>query len=93
MTLPFTLSPAVEAALSEGRPVVALESTIITHGMPWPQNLDMARGVETLIRDAGAEPASFVEPPGFLLHEWDAARGLTTHLVPIGSWRGPLPFA
>jgi len=43
--------------------------------------------------DAGAEPASFVEPPGFLLHEWDVARGLTTHFLPIGTWRGPLPFA
>ncbi|WP_062211275.1 pseudouridine-5'-phosphate glycosidase [Aureimonas sp. AU12] len=66
MRLPFTTSPAVEAALSEGRPVVALESTIITHGMPWPQNLEMARGVEQLIRDAGAEPATIVVIDGTL---------------------------
>ncbi len=37
MTQPFICSPAVQAALSAGRPVVALESTIITHGMPWPR--------------------------------------------------------
>lgn len=66
MSLPFTTSPAVGAALSQGRPVVALESTIITHGMPWPQNLDMARGVEALIRDAGAEPATIVVIDGTL---------------------------
>ncbi|WP_439597662.1 phosphodiesterase [Falsiroseomonas sp.] len=40
----------------------------------------------------GAEPASFVEPPGMLLHHWRLETGLVTHLVPIGSFRGPLPF-
>lgn len=61
-----TLSPAVEKALAEGRPVVALESTIITHGMPWPQNLEMARKVESTIRDAGAEPATMAVLNGVL---------------------------
>jgi pseudouridine-5'-phosphate glycosidase len=54
----LTLSPAVKAALVSGKPVVALESTIITHGMPYPQNLEMARSVEDVIRRNGAEPAT-----------------------------------
>jgi pseudouridylate synthase len=57
-------SSAVAAALAEGRPVVALESTIITHGMPWPDNLAMARGVESLVRENGAEPATIVVMDG-----------------------------
>jgi len=52
------LSPEVAAARAEGRPVVALESTIIAHGMPWPQNLETAREVEELIRAEGAAPAT-----------------------------------
>lgn len=57
-TLPLTHSPEVAEALAAGRPVVALESTIITHGMPWPQNLEMARKVEAVIREGGAVPAT-----------------------------------
>ena len=57
-------SPAVEAAQSAGRPVVALESTIITHGMPWPHNVRTAREVEALIRDLGAEPATIAVMDG-----------------------------
>ncbi|MCE5257061.1 MAG: pseudouridine-5'-phosphate glycosidase [Spirochaetaceae bacterium] len=52
------ISDEVQAALSAGEPVVALESTIISHGMPWPQNLETARAVEAVIRDAGATPAT-----------------------------------
>lgn len=51
-------SPEVAAARAAGKPVVALESTIISHGMPYPQNVQMAREVEQLIRDAGAVPAT-----------------------------------
>jgi pseudouridine-5'-phosphate glycosidase len=51
-------SPEVLAARAAGLPVVALESTIISHGMPYPQNVEMARGVEQIIRDAGAVPAT-----------------------------------
>ena len=58
MTAPLTFSPEVSAALDAGDPVVALESTIITHGMPFPQNLDMARQVEAGVRQAGATPAT-----------------------------------
>ena len=52
------LSPEVATARSQGRPVVALESTIIAHGMPWPQNLQTAREVEGVIRAEGAVPAT-----------------------------------
>lgn len=52
------LSPEVAAAREAGRPVVALESTIIAHGMPWPQNLETAREVEAVIRSEGAVPAT-----------------------------------
>jgi pseudouridine-5'-phosphate glycosidase len=48
----------VSAALSERRPVVALESTIISHGLPRPRNLEVARSVERTVRDHGAEPAT-----------------------------------
>jgi len=52
------VSSEVSEALAEGRPVVALESTIITHGMPYPQNLEMAEKVEAVVREGGAIPAT-----------------------------------
>lgn len=52
------LSDEVTTALREGTPVVALESTIISHGMPYPQNVEMATEVEQIIRDGGAVPAT-----------------------------------
>jgi len=52
------LHPPVAAALAAGRPLVALESTIITHGMPWPDNDRMAANVERIIEDEGAVPAT-----------------------------------
>lgn len=54
----LSISPAVQTALDTGAPVVALESTIITHGMPFPQNLEMARNVEQVIETNGAVPAT-----------------------------------
>lgn len=51
-------SPEVQSARAAGKPVVALESTIISHGMPYPQNVQTAREVEQVIRDAGAVPAT-----------------------------------
>ena len=51
-------SPEVAAARAAGKPVVALESTIISHGMPYPQNVTTAKEVEQIIRDAGAVPAT-----------------------------------
>ncbi len=58
MTLPLILSPEVAEARAKGAPIVALESTIITHGMPFPQNVETARRVETEIRAHGATPAT-----------------------------------
>lgn len=52
------IQPEVETALAEGRPVVALESTIIAHGMPYPANLETARQVEQAVRQEGATPAT-----------------------------------
>jgi pseudouridylate synthase len=52
------IHPEVEKALKENRPVVALESTIISHGMPYPQNVEMAVNVENLIKEEGAVPAT-----------------------------------
>lgn len=52
------IAPEVAAALAEGKPVVALESTIISHGMPYPQNVETALNVEQIIREAGAVPAT-----------------------------------
>ncbi|WP_395686203.1 pseudouridine-5'-phosphate glycosidase [Caenimonas koreensis] len=59
MTAHFlAFSPQVAAAREAGRPIVALESTIIAHGMQYPQNVETAREVEALIRELGAEPAT-----------------------------------
>lgn len=52
------VSPEVVAAVREGKPVVALESTIISHGMPYPQNVETALEVERIIRECGAVPAT-----------------------------------
>lgn len=52
------LSQEVENAKSNHQPIVALESTIISHGMPYPQNVQMAKNVEQIIRDHGAVPAT-----------------------------------
>jgi len=52
------VSPEVQAALKDGKPVVALESTIISHGMPYPQNVETALNVEQIIRDHGVVPAT-----------------------------------
>lgn len=52
------INPEVKKALEEGKPVVALESTIISHGMPYPKNVETARNVEKIIRDKGAIPAT-----------------------------------
>jgi len=54
----LVLSEKVKAALAEGRPVVALESTIISHGMPYPENVKTALACERIVREHGAEPAT-----------------------------------
>ncbi|GGG58589.1 pseudouridine-5'-phosphate glycosidase [Salipiger pallidus] len=70
----FTLSAPVAEALASGAPVVALESTIITHGMPWPQNLEMARKVEDTVRAEGAVPATIAVLDGQLCIGLDDAQ-------------------
>lgn len=68
----MTISPAIRlsdeatAARAAGRPLVALESTIITHGMPWPQNIETAAAAEDAIRAAGATPATIAVIEGTL---------------------------
>ena len=59
-------SGEVAAAQAAGRPLVALESTIITHGMPWPHNVETARSVERTVREAGAVPATIAVLDGAL---------------------------
>ena len=60
------IAPEVQQALAEGRPVVALESTIISHGMPYPQNVETALNVEKIIRENGAVPATIAVIKGRL---------------------------
>ncbi len=64
--LPLQMSSEVATARAEGRPLVALESTIITHGMPFPQNLETARRVEAAVTEGGAVPATIAVLDGTL---------------------------
>lgn len=64
--LPIVYSQEVAAAKQRGAPIVALESTIITHGMPYPGNIEMAESVEQIIRDQGAVPATIAVIHGVL---------------------------
>jgi pseudouridylate synthase len=77
MTPPLNFTPEVTAALAQNRPVVALESTIITHGMPYPQNVQTARLVEDEIRKHGATPATIAIMNGNI-HIGLTADNLTT---------------
>ncbi|HSQ26588.1 MAG TPA: pseudouridine-5'-phosphate glycosidase [Anaerolineales bacterium] len=54
----FIVNDEIQNALAHGQPVVALESTVITHGLPYPQNIDLARKMEETIREHGATPAT-----------------------------------
>lgn len=64
MTPPLLWSPEAAAAREAGRPLVALESTIITHGLPHPRNLEVARALEEAVREAGAAPATMAVMDG-----------------------------
>ena len=77
------ISPEVSAALAEGKPVVALESTIISHGMPYPQNVKTALEVEQIIRDNGAVPATIAIIGGHL------KAGLTPEEIEYFGKKGP----
>ena len=79
----LSLSPEVQAALLSGSPVVALESTIISHGMPYPQNVDTALRVEQAARDSGATPATIAVIGGRL------KAGLTAEEIEYLGKKGP----
>ena len=65
-TIKTVLSPEVAAAKANGRPIVALESTIISHGMPYPRNVETALRVEQVVRDNGAVPCTIAVINGVL---------------------------
>lgn len=67
MTTRLQVAPEVQRALVSGAPVVALESTLISHGLPYPQNLDVASNAEAAVRAAGAVPATIAVHDGRLL--------------------------
>ena len=54
----LSVAPEIQQAIDKGRPVVALESTILSHGMPYPENLEFAHNVEKIVRGEGAIPAT-----------------------------------
>ena len=79
----LSVSQEVQEALAAGRPVVALESTIISHGMPYPQNAETALRVEKIIRDCGAVPATIAIIGGRL------KAGLTPEEIEYFGKKGP----
>ncbi len=87
MTLEDRLSPSAEvrAALTAGRPVVALESTLISHGLPYPQNVAVARASEAAVRESGAVPATVAIRDGRLLIGLDGADLEALATAPPGS--------
>lgn len=70
---PLILTDEVAAARAAGYPIVALETSIVSHGMPWPENLETAHAVEAIIRAAGAVPATIAVVDGSLRIGLDAA--------------------
>ena len=93
MTIPQTVSdrlavaPEVSEALAAGRPVVALESTLISHGLPYPQNVEVATASEAAVRDAGAVPATVAIQGGRLRVGLTADDIETLATAPAGSVR------
>ena len=79
------LAPEVADALADDRPVVALESTLISHGLPYPQNLEVARASESAVRESGAVPATVAIHGGRLLVGLEAAALETLATAPAGS--------
>ena len=84
---PPRTQPEVAAALAEGRPVVALESTLISHGLPYPQNLEVATASEAAVRASGAVPATVAIHDGRLLVGLDEAALEALATAPAGSVR------
>ncbi|MGH9929819.1 MAG: pseudouridine-5'-phosphate glycosidase [Pyrinomonadaceae bacterium] len=103
----LSYSPEVESALAAKRPVVALESTVIAHGLPRPQNLETARRLEEIVREAGAVPATIAILQGQLrvgltseeihfIAENDEVRKISIRDLPIAiaqKWNGATTVA
>ena len=83
----LAVDPEVAAALRDGRPVVALESTLISHGLPYPQNLEVAAASELAVRASGAVPATVALNDGRLLVGLSAADLEALATAPHGSVR------
>ncbi len=83
----LAVSREVAAALAAGDAVVALESTLISHGLPYPQNLEVANASEAAVRDTGAVPATVAIHDGRLLVGLDEAALLALATAPAGSVR------
>jgi pseudouridylate synthase len=81
----LAIAPEVADALRDGRPVVALESTLISHGLPYPQNLEVAAASELAVRAAGAVPATVALNQGRLLVGLDGAALEALAMAPAGS--------
>jgi len=81
----LVLSDEVRQALSAGRPVVALESTLISHGLPYPQNVAVARASESAVRTAGSTPATVAIHAGRILVGLDEAALEALATAPAGS--------
>lgn len=81
----LTVTPEIAKALAAGQPVVALESTLISHGLPYPQNLEVARASEAAVRASGAVPATVAIHDGRLLVGLDQAALESLATAPAGS--------
>ena len=79
------VAPEVAGAVADGRPVVALESTLISHGLPYPQNLEVARASEAAVRENGAVPATVAINGGRLLVGLDESALEALATAPSGS--------
>ncbi len=87
MALHFYIAAEVQAALDQGQPVVALESTLITHGLPYPLNVKTALDMEAAVRDAGAQPATIAILKGKITVGLSAAQIESLAQAPAGSAR------
>jgi pseudouridine-5'-phosphate glycosidase len=81
----LTVAPEVAEALAAGAPIVALESTLISHGLPYPENVEVARGSEAAVRESGAVPATVAIHDGRLLVGLEASALEALATAPAGS--------
>jgi len=86
----LSIAPQVAASIAAGRPVVALESTLISHGLPYPQSVEVARAAEVAVRESGAVPATIAIHRGRILVGLDEAQ-LTTLATTEGVMKAARP--